>query len=214
MTRSRPSLQSAMAVAAQVVTRLCIIAAALCLAIALVAFVQARSASQSVVRIAMNDVPVEKVVEFGHEERAFSMVLPVPADEVEPLFAQPAPPVETSAITAPAMARVTPDRNGVLPISFSLEEGATAIGGGVGVTKTIALQQGEMTGLKIFIVGDAMIEVERIELARALEAIGAGNRIAALPAAGRTGRLSLDHVRQAGLDLKYDPIRDRLVLNP
>jgi hypothetical protein len=82
------------------------------------------------------------------------------------------------------------------------------------VTKTIALQQGEMTGLKIFIVGDAMIEVERIELARALEAIGAGNRIAALPAAGRTGRLSLDHVRQAGLDLKYDPIRDRLVLNP
>lgn len=207
-------LRSAAVFAVQVTVRLCAIALALSLAIAAGALVHTELTKSDVVRIAMNEVPVERVVEFGHEEGAFAMVLPVSPPPSADTKVRPAAITEALTRPMPRTAQFAPDENGVLPINFTLEEGETAIGGGVGVKKTIALQQGEMTGLTIFIVGDAMIEVERGELAKALEAIGAGSKAAVLPQAGRTGRLSLDRVRHAGLDLRYDAIQDRLVLHP
>lgn len=186
---------------------------ATCLALALGALVVEKIVSRTPTRIALAEVPVEKVAEFGHRDGAFAIALPdAPSDTgpVEPRRIVPERPAESPR----TIAEVAPETGSVLPIAFSLVQGETAVGGGVGVRKTIALPQGDMTGLTIFIVGDAVIEVERSELARALAAIGAGSETTVLPDAGGNGRLSLDRLRHAGLDLRYDAVRDRLVLHP
>ena len=202
--------------ALQILWRATLLVFGLCLAVAVAALVHAELQSRAVVRIALDQVPEERVVEFGHQDSAFAMVLPVTADAIEQSQV-------TQGVTAPlpeshrlprTVAYVEPDRNGVLPINFSLDHGVSSAAGGVGVAKTIASDQGAMTGLTIFLVGGSIIEVDRGELAGALAAIGASERSSSLPAAGANGRLSLDRVRQAGLDLRYDAIRDRLVLNP
>ncbi|QZD91813.1 hypothetical protein K3162_09630 [Qipengyuania xiapuensis] len=185
-----------------------------CLALAMGALVVEKLNSNAAVRIALDKVPVEKVVEFGHEDGAFAAALPLSSGETFPAASEPHVADRLPAPRPAVAIAPRPDRNGVIPIDFSLEQGETAVGGGVGVQKTIALSQGAMTGLKIFIVGDAVIEVDRLELARALAAIGAENKAVDLPAAGGNGRLSLDRVRHAGLDLRYDAVRDRLVLHP
>lgn len=190
--------------------------AGLCLAIAVAALIHAELQNRAVARIALDQVPVERVVEFGHEDGAFATVLPVPPSAVEVWQGGELDrtPTRGPERLQPAVAYVEPDGDGVLPIDFSIEHGFTSASGGVGVTKTIATDQGAMTGLTIFLVGGSIIEIERSELAGALAAIGASERSQALPPAGANGRLSLDRVRQAGLDLRYDAIRDRLVLHP
>lgn len=202
--------------ALQILWRATLLAFGLCLAIAVAALVHAELQSRAVVRIALDQVPVERVVEFGHQDDAFAMALPVSANVSEQLqTSQGVSVLSPKSERLPrTVAYVEPDRNGVLPISFSLDQGVSSAAGGVGVTKTIASDQGAMTGLTIFLVGGSIIEVDRGELAGALAAIGASERSSALPPAGANGRLSLDRVRQAGLDLRYDAIRDRLVLNP
>lgn len=200
----------------KILGRATLLVAGLCLAIAVAALVHAELQNRAVVRIALDQVPVERVVEFGHEDGAFAMVMPVPLSSVESI---PGGETDRAAMRGadrlqPVAAYVEPDGDGVLPIDFSIEQGFTSASGGVGVTKTIANEQGAMTGLTIFLIGGSIIEIERSELAGALAAIGASERSKALPPAGANGRLSLDRVRQAGLDLRYDAIRDRLVLHP
>lgn len=187
----------------------------LCLAIAIAAVIHSDTQVRPVVRIPLNQVPIEKVVEFGHADGTFAIALPDKMKGIEEIgsveHAKNSP--DRPENRQRPLAYVEPDRNGVLPISFSLDRGSSSGAGGVGVTKTIATLQGQMTGLTIFLVGGSSIEVDRAELAQALTAIGAGERSSSLPAAGSNGRLSLDRVRQAGLGLRYDAIRDRLVLD-
>lgn len=188
----------------------------MCLAIAVAALVHAELQNRAIVRIALNHVPVEQLVEFGHDDGAFAMVMPVPPSAVENMqggeFDRTA--TRRPERLQPAVAYVEADGDGVLPLDFSIEQGFTSASGGIGVTKTIATDQGATTGLTIFLVGGSIIEIERSELAGALAAIGASELSRALPPAAENGRLSLDRVRQAGLDLRYDAIRDRLVLHP
>ena len=219
MTGAAKSLaRSLSATVLQVIARMVVILVVLIVLFAITDFVQSRMARQPVTRIALAEVPVEKVVEFGHEEGAFSFV-PSPADPAAPVAGDgPAVPVATArndiAPAAKPAIQVRPDANGVLPIGFSLERGETSAGGGVGVSKTIASPKGEMAGLTIFIVGDALIEVDRAELVRALSTIGATEEVQRLPQASGNGRISLDRLRQAGLDVRYDAVGDRLVLHP
>ena len=188
------------------------------------------SDSGAVVRVSLSSVPEERMVHFGHEFMAPANVEP------DALVADAGPhvagedeiaPVRTAAIaasTAPGSPRsqrdqrgtnyARPDANGVLPIGYSLSEGVSSIDGGVGVPKTIAAEGGEATGLTIFLIGGSLIEVNRGELVTALARLGASDKAGNLPAAGESGRLSLDRVRTAGLDLRYDAIHDRLVLRP
>lgn len=182
-------------------------------------------AGHAVMRVALDRVPEERVVEFRHADPAFRMVLPVEPEGADPgperggfgdLAAAPQP-VERSerlARAATATRLVAPDRNGILPIGFSLSEGVSSQAGGVGVPKTIASEEGAMTGLTIFLIGGSLIEVDRSELVAALSRLGATDKAGSLPPASESGRLSLERVRTAGLNLRYDAIHDRLVLKP
>lgn len=186
--------------------------------------------SGAVVRVSLSSVPEERVVHFGHE-------FPVPApaapdaaiadagadvageDEIAPVRIAAASTAKFAG--SPQSQRdqrranyARPDANGVLPIGYSLTEGVSSVNGGVGVPKTIAAEGGEATGLTIFLIGGSLIEVDRGELVTALARLGAADKAGNLPPAGESGRLSLDRVRTAGLDLRYDAIHDRLVLRP
>ena len=189
--------------------------------------------NRAVVRVSLDRIPEERVVEFGHEMPRITLMSPiepeVPLAEVTIPSAGSAPPADLSAPPGPAVAAATPrrpvgrraakpdlvaDANGVLPIDFSLPEGISSHDGGVGVAKTLASEGGAATGLTIFLIGGSLIEVDRAELLAALAQLGAADKAGRIPPAGDSGRLSLERVRTAGLDLRYDAIHDRLVLRP
>ena len=189
------------------------------------------SANRAVVRVAFDRIPEERVVDFGHEMPRVTLVSPVPADVPASDVQTPAAEQRTTDATdtspatlasarprtgpVPATQRaVKPDANGILPIDFSLPEGVSSQTGGVGVAKTLASEGGAATGLTIFLIGGSVIEVDRDELMAALAQLGASEKAGRVPPAGESGRLSLDRVRTAGLDLRYDAIHDRLVLRP
>ena len=183
--------------------------------------------SGAVVRVSLAKVPEERIVTFGHENHDYAALQLSPPDprgiefpegqEDSPVMPRPATRLasrpETQRKIAPA-ARVKADANGILPIDYSLPEGVSSTKGGVSVAKTLAAEGGEATGLTIFLIGDALIEIDRNELLGALARLGAGERVSQVPPASDSGRLSLDRVRTAGIDLRYDAVRDRLVLRP
>lgn len=176
----------------------------------------------AVVRISLAKVPEERVVAFGHEGPSYDFVFTEEELAAPAVGAFAAPARQDSAPAAPptprsarvASSRVRPDANGVLPIGYSLPGGVSSEQGGVSVAKTLAAENGGATGLTIFLIGGAVIEVDRGELVSALARLGAQERANGLPPAGETGRLSLDRVRTAGVDLRYDAVHDRLVLRP
>lgn len=203
------------------------------LAIALVAWaLRPADRSAPVMRVALGNVPEKRVAEFGHEMPRIAMFSPVVPPVGSPLASAPSPlggasatglkasgREKAEAATRPqprnlAQSRVGPDENGLLPIEFTLQQGVSSQVGGVGVAKTIASEAGQATGLTIFLIKGSLIEVDRGELISALATLGASEKADNLPAAGDNGRLSLDRVRTAGLDLSYDAIRDRLILRP
>ena len=201
------------------------------LAIAAIAYaMRPADRTSPVMRVALDRVPEGRVVNFGHEMPRIAKTDPAElamdigalaapqerpledlakADIAPVLWPEPKPDIERSALQ-----RLEPDENGLLPIDFKLQEGVSSKAGGVGVAKTIAAEGGQATGLTIFLIGGSLIEVDRVELVAALAALGAKEKAGALPLAGDNGRLSLDRVRTAGLDLRYDAIQDRLVLRP
>lgn len=209
-----------------------IVALVTALAILMVAWNMRPNGSErgAVVRVSLSSVPEERVVHFGHEfsAPAAGEVAALVADAgLEGIGEEEIAPVRTAAASAassPGAPRsqreqrganfARPDANGVLPIGYSLTEGVSSVSGGVGVPKTIAAEGGDATGLTIFLIGGSLIEVDRGELVTALARLGASDKAGNLPAAGESGRLSLDRVRTAGLDLQYDAIHDRLVLRP
>ncbi|MBX7541299.1 hypothetical protein [Qipengyuania sphaerica] len=182
------------------------------------------SSAGAVMRVALDRVPEERVVEFGHENAPIRMIMPVPAEEVPPGAAsdpRSSGGMRETERDRPRLAKaasparmVKPDKHGILPIGYSLPEGVSSQAGGVGVSKTLASEQGAATGLTIFLIGGSLIEVDRGELVAALAQLGAAEKASSLPPASESGRLSLDRVRTAGLDLRYDAIQDRLVLRP
>lgn len=209
-----------------------IVALVTALAILVVAWTMGSDGSDrgAVVRVSLSSVPEERVVHFGHEfpapaaGEAAALVADAGLEESGEEEIAPVRTAAASAATSPGTPPnqreqrganfARPDANGVLPIGYSLTEGVSSVNGGVGVPKTIAAEGGEATGLTIFLIGGSLIEVDRGELVTALARLGASEKAGNLPAAGESGRLSLDRVRTAGLDLRYDAIHDRLVLRP
>ena len=183
--------------------------------------------SGAVVRVSLAKVPEERIVTFGHETRDYA-ALTLSAPDTRGSDDQTGQDISPSTIrTAARLAsrpdqprqmappqKVRADANGILPITYSLPEGVSSTEGGVGVAKTLAAEGGQATGLTIFLIGDALIEIDRNELLGALARLGAQERVGQVPQASASGRLSLDRVRTAGIDLRYDAVRDRLVLRP
>lgn len=174
------------------------------LAFASTAAVHPHDPSRDILRVALEPAPAERVVEFGHgAQRADA------GDQAANLaeFATQTPGAPEPSRMGPAP-RGSSDRN-ILALDFSLKPNFNPGPDGMRVTKALAREKGPQTELPIILVDATRIEIGRAELLSALERLGLAMDDAKLP---QGDRLSLDAVRRAGLDLRYDAIRDRLVL--
>ena len=104
--------------------------------------------------------------------------------------------------------RGSSDKN-ILALDFSLKPNFNPGPDGMRVTKALAREKGAQTELPIILVDATRIEIGRADLRAALDRLGVAKEDTKLP---QGDRMSLDAVRRAGLDLRYDAIRDRLVL--
>ena len=78
------------------------------------------------------------------------------------------------------------------------------------VQKNLVREGSGETSLPIFLMGGTRIEIDREALANALTQLGLDQQAVSLP---EQKRLTLEAVRGSGVNLAYDAIRDRLVLN-
>lgn len=162
--------------------------------------------TRDILRVSLEPMPTERVVPPAHEratpiELASSDLADPQAAHVqgETLGSLTVPKGDTSPATA----------GSIIPLSFELKPNFNPGPEGLKVTKPLALQEGRQTDLSIILVDASRIEIERSALSGALEQLGMGGKGEKLPA---KERLSLDTIRNAGIDLRYDAIRDRLVL--
>ena len=117
------------------------------------------SGGNAVVRVSLDRVPEERVVEFGHERPRLALSMPVPAegaitpastamtvaasrDEGPPKLVAPVPRKTPPVLTV--VKALKPDAKGILPIDFQLQEGVSSQVGGVGVTKTLPPEGGRL----------------------------------------------------------------------
>ncbi|WP_226699885.1 hypothetical protein [Qipengyuania gaetbuli] len=174
------------------------------LAFASTAAVHPHDPSRDILRVALEPAPAESVVDFGHGAQRADTGEPA-ANLAEVAPHTPGAPEPSSMGPAP---RGSSDRN-ILALDFSLKPNFNPGPDGMRVTKALAREKGAQTELPIILVDATRIEIGRAELLSALERLGLAMDDAKLP---QGDRLSLDAVRRAGLDLRYDAIRDRLVL--
>ena len=174
------------------------------LAFASAAAVRPQDPSRDILRVALQPAPAESVVEFGHAAQRADTGEQA-ANLAEFATQTPGAPEPSRMVPAP---RGSSDRN-ILAVDFSLKPNFNPGPDGMRVTKALAREKGPQTELPIILVDATRIEIGRAELLSALERLGLAMDDAKLP---QGDRLSLDAVRRAGLDLRYDAIRDRLVL--
>ena len=132
---------------------------------------------------------------------------PIPSTAAEPveLAAASSLPVPTTARTAPR-AKVP----GVIALNYSLAGGANA-GDAIELDKPVSIAGTDAGRIPIRIDGNAKVYAQGKRLA-ALIAAKAGEQ--AVPAGLGEDFVSLEALRALGIGVKYDAIRDRLVLDP
>ena len=100
--------------------------------------------------------------------------------------------------------------NELMKLSYRLEPAFDGGPDGVQVQKNLVREGSGETSLPIFLMGGTRIEIDREALANALTQLGLDQQAVSLP---EQKRLTLEAVRGSGVNLAYDAIRDRLVLN-
>ena len=132
---------------------------------------------------------------------------PIPGTAVEPveLAAASSLPVPTTARTAPR-AKVP----GVIALNYSLAGGSNA-GDAIELDKPVSIAGTDAGRIPIRIDGNAKVYAQGKRLA-ALIAAKSGEQ--AVPAGLGEDFVSLEALRALGIGVKYDAIRDRLVLDP
>lgn len=98
----------------------------------------------------------------------------------------------------------------LMKLSYKLEPAFDGGPDGVQVQKNLVREGRGETSLPIFLMGGTRIEIDRDALANALTKLGLDQQAVSLP---EQKRLTLEAVRGSGVNLAYDAIRDRLVLN-
>ena len=162
--------------------------------------------TRDILRVSLEPMPTESVVPSAHE--LAPRIETAGSDLAEPTSAL-ASADNTGALQAAAGKAVPLADNGIIPLSFRLKPNFNPGPDGLQVTKPLALKEGGQTDLAIILVDASRIEIERSALSGALERLGLRGAGESLP---EKERLSLDAIRSAGIDLRYDAIRDRLVL--
>jgi hypothetical protein len=130
--------------------------------------------------------------------------LPTPAAASVELAAAPSLPVPT--VTRAPRAKVP----GVIALSYSLAGGANA-GDAIEVDKPVSFAGTDAGRIPIRIDGNAKVYAQGKRLA-ALIAAKSGEK--AVPAGLGEDFVSLETLRALGIGVKYDAIRDRLILDP
>ena len=126
----------------------------------------------------------------------------------------PAPPTLTAVATlpVPTVARTRPRSRvpGVIALSYSLAGGANA-GDAIEIDKPVSIAGTDAGRVPIRIDGNAKVYAQGKRLA-ALIAAQSGEK--AVPAGLGEDFVSLEALRALGIGVRYDAIRDRLVLDP
>lgn len=162
--------------------------------------------SRHVLRIALEPISSERVLIPDHVPTRTGLALPEP-EQAE----GPSQTGQATSFAAPAktrIANVSTDQQ-IMPLSFRLTPNFNPGPEGLTVTKQLAHQSGKLADIQIILVDATRIEIERASLSSALAELGLAEAGKRLP---ETQKLSLETIRRAGLDLRYDAIRDRLVL--
>ena len=163
--------------------------------------------SSEVLRVALKPTPLETVTAFGHTRQAGAEIVEgTPAQALPNDGASEQGPIVAMSERSTFAAA---NDSGIIPLSYSLEPAFNPGPDGLRVSKPIALQGGDETQLALYLLNGTRIEVAREDLASALTRLGAAEKAKNLP---DLERMSLEQVRRAGLDLRYDAIRDRLML--
>lgn len=117
-----------------------------------------------------------------------------------------------SAIPVPTVARVAPRRHvpGIIALSYSLAGGANA-GDAIEIDKPVSIAGVDAGRVPIRIDGNAKVYAQGKRLAAIISA-QAGEK--AVPAGLGEDYVSLEALRALGIGVRYDAIRDRLVLDP
>ena len=152
--------------------------------------------------------PVEVIAQDAREPAAAESPSALPADTAAatPRLAEKAAAGSSPAKRVAAARRVT----GVMPLNYSLAGGAAA-GDAIEVEKPVTIG-GEVAGrIALRIDGNAKVFVAGRGIS-ALLAAKAG--AAAVPKALGDEFVSLENLRAMGIGVRYDAIRDRLVLDP
>lgn len=131
---------------------------------------------------------------------------------------EPAPGASPTTLAAaltlpvPTLARTAPRSKvpGVIALSYSLAGGATA-GDAIEIDKPVSIAGADAGRIPIRIDGNAKVYAQGKRLA-ALIAAQAGEK--AVPAGLGEDFVSLEALRALGIGVRYDAIRDRLVLDP
>ena len=126
----------------------------------------------------------------------------------------PAPPALAGVATlpAPTVARTKPRSKvpGVIALSYSLAGGANA-GDAIEIDKPVSIAGTDAGRVPIRIDGNAKVYAQGKRLA---ELIAAQSGEKAVPAGLGEDFVSLEALRALGIGVRYDAIRDRLVLDP
>ena len=137
------------------------------------------------------------------------------AQAPEPIPSQAAEPVElaaASSLPVPTTARTAPRAKvpGVIALSYSLAGGANA-GDAIEVEKSVTIGGTDAGRIPLRIDGNAKVFALGSRLAAI---IAAQSGAAAVPEGLEKDFVSLEALRALGIGVKYDAIRDRLVLDP
>lgn len=122
-----------------------------------------------------------------------------------------APPEGPTAEPQRRVASLSPDRNGLLPLSFDVMRpgaGSERVGAdAIVVRKAVRINDREAGSLPIHIDGNSRLLVDPKELKSVLARGGIARDVG-----GGSGLLTFVQLRESGIDLRYDPSSDSLLI--
>lgn len=121
------------------------------------------------------------------------------------------PPEGTPAEPRQRVAAISPDENGLLPVSFDVMRpgaGSERVGAdAIVVRKAVRINDREAGSLPIHIDGNSRLLVDPKELRSVLARGGVARDVG-----GGSGLLTFVQLRESGIDLRYDPSSDSLLI--
>lgn len=159
------------------------------------------------------DLPAPVSDDAANEETAADLTVDQAAEQavVAAEGASIARPEGTTAEPRQRVASLSPDQNGLLPLSFDVMRpgaGSERVGSdAIVVRKAVRINDREAGSLPIHIDGNSRLLVDPEELKSVLARGGITRNVG-----GGSGLLTFVQLRESGIDLRYDPSSDSLMI--